>query len=175
MPADPSYTVAVHLKSDRLFVGIDPGVGGGIAVLREDGYVVKAVKMPETYADILWELTDLPGHLQRAVLERVSASPQMGVVSAFTFGRGYGALEMALTAVHVPFDLVTPRKWQQYMVCLTGGDKNVSKRRAQQIFPEVKITHAVADSLLLAEYCRQQWRGTHHVKESESEVQTARA
>ena len=41
------------------------------------------------------------------------------------------------------------------MDCLTGGDKNVTKRKAQSLFPWVKVTHAIADSMLLAEYCRQ--------------------
>ena len=34
------------------------------------------------------------------------------------------------------------------------GDKNVTKRRAQELFPGARVTHAVADALLLAEYCR---------------------
>jgi hypothetical protein len=42
------------------------------------------------------------------------------------------------------------------MGCLTGGDKNVSKNRALELFPEVdevkKITHATADALLIGKY-----------------------
>jgi hypothetical protein len=45
------------------------------------------------------------------------------------------------------------------MQCLTGGDKNISKRRAQELFPSLKITHAVADALLIAEYGRRLERG----------------
>jgi hypothetical protein len=37
---------------------------------------------------------------------------------------------------------------------MTRGDKNVSKRRAQEIFPMIKVTHSVADALLIAEYNR---------------------
>jgi hypothetical protein len=40
------------------------------------------------------------------------------------------------------------------MSCLTKGDKNVTKSRAQELFPEVKVTHAIADALLIAEYGR---------------------
>jgi hypothetical protein len=40
------------------------------------------------------------------------------------------------------------------MRCLTKGDKNVSKARAQELFPALKITHATADALLIAEYGR---------------------
>jgi hypothetical protein len=49
---------------------------------------------------------------------------------------------------------VTPFTWQKRLQCLSGGDKNVTKARAQQLFPGVKISHITADALLLAEFCR---------------------
>jgi len=56
----------------------------------------------------------------------------------------------------VPFDTVTPQTWQKALRCLSRGDKNVTKSRAQGLFPNVfKITHANADALLLAHYTRQ--------------------
>jgi len=76
------------------------------------------------------------------------------VASSFKFGQGFGHLEMALTAAKIPFTYVTPQKWQKELGCLTGGDKNVSKSRAQQLFPHIKCTHAISDALLIAEYCR---------------------
>lgn len=54
----------------------------------------------------------------------------------------------------IPFDEVAPVKWQTAMQCRTGGDKNISKRRASELFPGVRLTHAIADALLLAEYAR---------------------
>ena len=61
---------------------------------------------------------------------------------------------MALTAVKVPYTLVRAPAWQKAMGCLTHGDKNISKRRAEQLFPSVKMTHALSDALLIAEFCR---------------------
>lgn len=141
-----------------LYIGVDPGASGGIAALDETGAVVAALKMPETERDVLeafsgLDVFDLAGSA-RAVLEFVRSSPQMGVTSAFSFGRNYGALRMALVAARIPFDEVSPQKWQTAMRCLTKGDKNVSKRRAQELFPHQKVTHATADALLLAEFCR---------------------
>jgi Holliday junction resolvasome RuvABC endonuclease subunit len=137
------------------FLGIDPGVTGGMVCLEADGTVRAAVTMPPTehdvYATLLELLEDEEAH---AVLERVWSSPQMGVVSAFTFGRGYGALRMALTAAAVPFDEVTPPTWQTAMGCRSKGDKNLTKRRAQALFPGQTVTHRTADALLLAEFCR---------------------
>jgi hypothetical protein len=45
------------------------------------------------------------------------------------------------------------------MARLTKGDKHISKQRAQQLFPSAKVTHAIADALLLAEYCGRVHRG----------------
>jgi hypothetical protein len=76
----------------------------------------------------------------------------MGVKSAFTFGNGFGHLEMALTAAEIPFSRVRPQEWQKAMGCMTKGDKNVSKAKAQELFPSIKVTHAIADSLLIMQY-----------------------
>lgn len=115
--------------------------------------------MPDTLQD-LWELIEnitgaLP-HRCKAYLEQVHSMPGQGVASSFKFGQGYGALEMALTAVGIAFERVTPQKWQKALGCLTKGDKNVSKRKAQELFPTMKVTHATADALLIAEWGRRQ-------------------
>lgn len=143
------------------YIGIDPGMTGSIVTLDSDGHVLRATPMPSTETDILLELgaaccDELAsgGKHVHAFIEGVHAFPKMGAVSAFTFGRGYGGLLMALSARYVPFDIITPQKWQAVMQCRTGGDKNVSKRRAQQLFPGIKVTHAIADGLLIAEFCR---------------------
>ena len=142
----------------KTIIGIDPGKNGAIAWITDGKACVE--KMPETLQD-LWELVEsirYSNHPQnpncKAYIENVHSSPQMGVTSAFTFGQGFGRLEMALTAAGIPFERVTPQKWQKAMGCLTGGDKNISKARAQELFPDMKCTHATSDALLLAEYGR---------------------
>jgi hypothetical protein len=143
-------------------IGIDPGKNGGIAWISDNCHPC-VEKMPETLRD-LWELVDdirrcematprfSNEHGLKAYIESVHSSPQMGVKSAFTFGNGFGHLEMALTAAGIPFERVRPQAWQKAMGCMTGGDKNISKRRAQELFPSLKITHSTADALLIAHY-----------------------
>lgn len=135
-------------------IGIDPGINGGISWIDSTGGIA-VEKMPDTILD-LWELIGSikvnAGNAVKAYLETVHSSPQMGVKSAFTFGNGYGHLEMALTAAGIPFERVRPQVWQKEMGCLTKGDKNVSKRKAQELFPGTKVTHAIADSMLIAAY-----------------------
>lgn len=140
-------------------MGIDVGNSGGIAVINPNAVILLMTRMPETDAD-LWHVFQTAQTLsvQWACLERVSSSPVMSGKAAFTFGGSYRALRMALTAAEIRFDEVTPFVWQRALKCLSGGDKNVTKQRAQQLFPSAKITHAIADALLLAEYARR----VHH-------------
>lgn len=168
------------MKGPRLYLGIDPGLSGGIAALDGTGRAVFTYPMPDTEKDVfdvfqpLADMTlDETGRNQiAAVLERVGASPQMGVTSAFTFGKGYGALRMALLAVGIPFTDVTPNVWQKAMGISqrTGArslgaspkkNKNIAKAKAQQLFPNVKVTHSIADALLIAEHCRRTALGLH--------------
>ena len=132
-------------------IGIDAGKNGGIAWITDGKPCVE--KMPDTLQD-LWELfRDITSEGEcRAYLEQIHSSPQMGVVSSFTFGNGFGHLEMALTAAGIPFERVRPQVWQKAMGCMTRGDKNVSKRRAQELFPSIKVNHYIADALLIAAY-----------------------
>ena len=137
-------------------MGIDPGKSGGVALLTPDGSLVYVEKFNNK------TLTDLIEVFQTMVyqyncfcyIENVHAMPKQGVVSVFKFGQNYGSLLTFLTCFKIPYEKVTPAKWQRALGCLSGGDKNVTKAKAQELFPGFKITHAIADSLLIAEYGR---------------------
>lgn len=138
----------------RRFIGIDPGKNGGIVILG-GGDLIEVNKMPPTERDV-WNILRPYQHSTDTfcLIEKVHSMPGQGVSSSFTFGMGYGALRMALVASEIPFEAITPQAWQKGLGCLTGGDKNVSKERAQNLFPKIKVTHAIADALLIAEWCR---------------------
>lgn len=141
-----------------IYFGIDPGKSGSISAIWNDGVpFTQSQSMGETEADIVGFIRQFDLESARAVIERVHSSPQMGVKSAFTFGQSYGFLRGILSSHKVPFVEVLPAKWQQVMGCRTKGEKNVSKAKAQQLWPHLKITHRNADSLLIAEYARRTW------------------
>lgn len=141
-----------------IYLGIDPGKSGSIAAVWDNGEAYSSFAPGDgTEADIWDWLAGLDLENARAVIEKVSSSPQMGVTSAFTFGRSYGFLRGVLAASKVPYVEVSPQRWQKAMECLTKGDKNVSKAKAQRLWPKLKITHRNADALLLAEYGRRTW------------------
>ena len=135
-----------------IFLGIDPGKTGGIS--RHDGNDITAFKFTDATPADLFELFKEVGRggNVRAMIEKVHSMPKNSKKSCFTFGRVYGMELMALTVLKIPFEYVTPSVWQRYLKCLTGGDKKISKQKAQELFPHLKITHATADALLIGEY-----------------------
>jgi len=145
------------MKDDiRLFIGVDPGTEGAMTVFGD--VVPHIIAFKEcTESEICEALHDL----RRAcngrwfgMLEAVHSMPNQGLSSTFKFGRAYGFIRGAMIAVGIPFEDVTPQKWQKALGCLTKGDKNVSRAKAQQLFPGLKMTNKTCDSVCIAEYAR---------------------
>ena len=141
-----------------IWVGCDPGRSGAIAFvpdLPDDGepwFLSLSDSMHDLSEGV--RAAHTVGNLYCA-LESVHSSPQMGVKSAFTFGQSFGQVEMLLVALQVPYERVSPQRWQKDLRCLTGGDKRVTKRIAANLFPRTRVTHRNADALLLAVWARQ--------------------
>jgi hypothetical protein len=134
------------------YLGIDPGKSGAIAAISYDG-LLDVIRFDATLHDISnWLL--MKQNAVHCMIEKVNAMPRQGVASTFKFGRYFGLAEGLLVAHRIPYSFVLPSKWQQEMHCRSKGDKNVTKTRAQQLWPNEKIIHATADAMLIAEYCR---------------------
>jgi len=155
-------------------VGIDPGLGGAVAVLHPDGAIslydtptitVKKVSgtkrhyLPaEMVGDLLLAKNRSLGWDIRAALENVAARPGQGVTSMFSMGRGVGLWEGILAGLGIPYELVTPRVWKASFGL--GKDKRESIIRAQQLFPSAEVElrrrkdEGKAEALLIAEWLR---------------------
>lgn len=138
-----------------MIVGIDPGKTGAATFLSDSGDIVDVVEYAKnTEREIADAFGEHFAGTKKAFIEKVASHPGQGVVSVFTFGSNYGFWRGLLTALKIPYETVTPGKWQRSLGCLSKGDKNVTKAKAQQLYPHRKITHATADSILIAEYGR---------------------
>lgn len=142
-------------------MGVDPGVRGGVAVIAGEGHAVFtaafAPDMTRTQLKLVMRaaVKMLRGyHGAAAWLEKVGYMPGDGGQGAFTFGRVCGLLEGLLAEQDVDLRDVYPQTWQAALECLSGGNKNVTKNRAAALFPYVKVTHGIADALLIAEFGR---------------------
>lgn len=160
----------ISKKPPAVYVGIDPGMSGGIAVIR--GGVASAVAMPATERDIWLEIGrhfDFGAPGVWAVIERntgyVGGEGNPGS-AMFKFGRLSGLLEMALVAASIPYESITPAVWQRALGIPTrklGEEKrrhkNKLKAHAQQLFPDAGATLNTCDAILIAEYCRRKQEG----------------
>lgn len=147
------------------YLGVDPGASGAAALITPEFQVIDIVKFTETenevsrwfwtakWPDTFAEESDDPRRLY-AVCEKVNAMPKQGVSSSFKFGASYGFCRGVLAALDIRRDYVRPAAWQKTLGCLSRGDKNVTKAKAAEWFPGVKVTHAMADALLLAAFAR---------------------
>ena len=150
------------MKSHFKYVGIDPGAGGGIAVIDEEDNI-KAYKCPESSEEmaLLFQIIigNTPPNKIRLLMERVWARPTNAVRAAFSYGGNYGQW-LGIAASH---DIYThtelPLNWMKWFECPKGMEvrkrKNWLKDKAKELYPKLKkITLATADSILIAHYAK---------------------
>lgn len=150
-----------------IYIGIDPGKSGAIAVIdtageNDRGRVVCIKPFDEKqYCDTLLELICSSTQEIRCCVERVSAMPGQGVTSMFNFGKNFGYILGLLDMCAIPYELVTPQKWKgEFGVT---SDKNSSIAVCKRLFPDVSLrptercrkdNDGMAEALLMAEYAR---------------------
>lgn len=155
-------------------IGVDPGVTGALALLRIDGTfseayalempvmsgridVAEALRMLGTMAQYSLEHGPEPTHVY---IEKAQAMPGQGVSGMFRYGVNYGILLGLCAALRVPYTEIPPGVWKRKMGL--GKDKNLSRQRAQQLFPQCSFTRKKddgrAEALLLAWYGSQYYQ-----------------
>lgn len=152
------------MNTYKYFIGIDPGVSGGIAVIDSTSTVIEVFKTPVTIKDFIEKFSEYMDEKVFAVCEKVHSMPQNGVKASYTFGYVNGILHTVLTVAGIPYELITPQKWMKHFMMKKGKNetgtkwKNRLKGKAQSLFPSVKCTLWNADALLIAEYCKRHFK-----------------
>ena len=150
----------INIVNDKIYIGIDPGKSGGICFLMDDD--IKSFKCPVTTHDMTEDLVDIKETSMflsgcTAIVEKVHAFPGQGVTSCFNFGYNYGLWLGILSALKIPYTLVSPQKWMKFygVPKMERKDrKNYLKQFAQQMYPDHKVTLYNADAILLANYLK---------------------
>lgn len=145
-------------KENIMVIGIDPGVKGGVAVRAHDHMSAMPFKNEDQMFEYIHALrAQIPEMFDtRIIIETEQFMPGDGGVGTFTFGCNYGFYKTVVRLLD-PWrkrtTFVKPQVWQGFLGCMTGGNKNVTKEKAKQLFPDhPRITHAIADAMLIAEY-----------------------
>lgn len=103
-----------------VYIGIDPGKMGAVAVIDAEGKRLSSCPMPIKDGEI--DVVALRGILQFAtdhvveglvVLEKAQALPRQGVVSVFSYGVGYGRIKAVLDLLALPYIEVHPGVWKK--------------------------------------------------------------
>lgn len=149
-----------------LFIGIDPGKSGAMAIVSNGAEpFTRVVPFGERdYAEVLRfhkEYDTIGG----CIVERVSAMPGQGVSSMFSFGVNYGFIQGLLVAHNIPYELVMPRTWKKEFG--VTSDKNTSIEVAKRLFPDVPLKRTdrcrkdddgIAEALLMAAFARRKFQ-----------------
>lgn len=142
-----------------IYIGIDPGKSGAMAIIRSD--MDKPVIIgfdEEAYVEALLLVNN---KYAKVCVEHVGAMPGQGVTSMFNFGQNFGYIRGLLEALQVPYELVRPQKWKKEFSIT--GDKNSSIEVCKRLFPGVDLRRTdrcrkdddgLAEALLIAEYAR---------------------
>lgn len=159
-----------------LYLGIDVGIYGAFALLKESGSVYTWAHMPliegSTLLDEPGVVELLTGWVQfddvRASLERPVALPKMAAKSAMKLGEQFGFLKGVLSCLKIPYECELAKPgWQRRMfrgLSQKENPKVKSIKLTSQIFPTLvsdlkKIRNkekriGVLDALLIAEDLR---------------------
>lgn len=138
------------MSAANCILGIDPGLSGGLAVYDPKRKRLMTVFSMPTVTEIKGrykerniDINKLALFVSDAVteygvdhvlIEKVAASPQMGVSSAFKFGDGFGIVR-SIAELYIPnVHYVTPQKWKARM--MLSSDKKQSVETARKLFGE---------------------------------------
>ena len=153
------------MKSRFKYIGIDPGVGGGIASINEKGEI-SAYKCPNSSDDmaLLFQVMigNTPPEGVRLLMERVWARPANAVRAAFSYGTNYGQ-RLGIAASHqIKMNTIIPADWIRWVGCPKSLKREVRKRwlkeRAKELYPEIKrVTLKTSDAILITHYAKEEY------------------
>ena len=129
-------------------IGIDPGLSGAIAVLKNNN-VLKIFDIPvmsegkknkrqlnsALLVSLLKENIDENEEVA-IVVEQVNAMPGQGVTSMFNFGQTFGAIKGICAALQFPIFFVRPSKWKKHFE-LINSSKDASRTKAIEMYPKL--------------------------------------
>ena len=152
----------------KAFIGIDPGYGGGIAMIMGEEWFAQRYPRDRVVNDArglfnsYWHSAVIEGYNVVTYIEKVWAMPHDGRSSAFKIGMNYGIWH-GITAGHTLIEVI-PRKWQSVYDELSK-DKKERKQQLKELAIEIvdgqcKTTLNTCDAILIAKYGKDTYGNT---------------
>ena len=154
----------------RNYIGIDPGLDGGIAILPNDGTAIELIKTP-VIGGRDYDIQEMKKILREfnpffVVIENQISMPGQGLTSTLQTGKGFGIWLGLLAALEVPHQVVSARQWQ--IQIYTGISSKLETKEksviaAKRLFPSADFRKSdrarvandgLTDAACIAEYAR---------------------
>lgn len=161
------------------YLGIDPGLGGAVALISDKGAFCELIDLPikrkyiaidntkncvdsKALENILIALIAEYGTIE-AYLEDVHGRGGWSASISFGLGETIGSIRAVIDMLDIELTLITPNVWKKYFK-LTS-DKEIVRAYANKAFPDArqylsrKKNHDRAEALLIARYAVEMNRG----------------
>ena len=160
-----------------IYIGIDPGLDGGIAFI--DSYNnILLIKTPviggkdydvQAMKEILWS-KEFGDEARFATIENQISMPGQGLTSTLTTGKGFGIWLGLLAGLEIPFQVVHAKSWQTKLFPGTSPKLNTKARSeiiAKRLFPTADFRKSerarvandgLTDAACIAEYGRRTYQ-----------------
>lgn len=139
-----------------MYIGIDPGKTGAMAVLDDKGNYINVLDFGQE--GLMSTLINYAPAVKFAYLEKVHSMPGQGVVSTFSFGENFGWWQGVLGSLGIPYTTIRPQDWmKKYSLQKSSPSDKPGLSVARELFPgaplSLKKHHNRADALLIARAC----------------------
>ena len=157
----------------NLYLGIDPGLSGAIALVSDNGRFVMLEDMPTTArgngrvrhevdaGGIAHLLRSHASDIVHGIVEQVAAMPRQGVASMFSLGHSLGTATAVVASIGIGFELLPPARWKR--LAELPADKALVLAAARRRWPGAALTrvkdHGRAEALFLALLAVRRHRG----------------
>jgi hypothetical protein len=139
-------------------IAIDPGVGGGLAILRDGEITLHA--MPESLSEIA-DLIRSNYHNATIVCEEVPkfCGGKLPESTTYVMAQNFGRIEGIVAGLQARLVRVHPKTWQKTFSVSRDGKKHGPwkarlKALSRELFPHLDITNKTADALLILEHAK---------------------
>jgi len=158
---------------NKIFVGIDNGLSGGITAIDENQNIIKkwvmpVIKVKKTEYDIN-EIINIFKYIKQlnkqtyVALEHAHVRPISGKRACFMTGLGYGIMQALIGAFSFSYEIINPKQWQKniFQGINTGDTKKDSILFCKRKWPEEdwtkterskKAHDGLTDSACLSEF-----------------------
>lgn len=154
--------------SNKIYVGIDSGAKGAVAIIAEDGDVT-VYDMPtlEHLMSTTTGLRSTKGNRYRVAIESVHPLPGQSCIATFTYGQNFMLAKLLSLCYNSKPVMVSPQKWKNYYGLKKEPNetkteyKRKSVDKARELFPQATellkySKDGRAEALLIANWLRKQ-------------------